>query len=226
MRHSGKILSTRSAGLLLAGVLSLSVSGCATFVAPQKSGVLYSPLDAAADSARQYQENIDIGGRLSLRYEQDGLERVLDGKFTWNQSASLTRIALSTPFGQTLATIDLTPSMATLTQNGQAPRSARDVDALTASTLGWPLPISGLRDWLQGFALDQRGMRYVASADRNGDAAFVNTMDGWLIRYPTWEEGHPRRIDLQRLTSEAGQVNLRIVLDQWQERPVPNRKPG
>lgn len=216
----------RRVGPLLASALCLLATGCSTPVVPQKSDLPGPKTSASAGATRQYQENIDLGGRLSLRYEQDGLERVLDGKFTWNQSANLTRIALFTPFGQTLATIDVTPSVSTLTQNGQPPRSEGNVDALTASALGWPLPIAGLRNWLQGFAMDQRGMPYVASATATSDAGFVNTADGWLIRYPLWEEGRPRRIDLQRLTSQAGNVSLRIVLDQWQQRPAINRGPG
>ena len=82
------------------------------------------------------------------------------------------------------------------------------------------LPLTGLflECSLIGFAVNQQGIAYVANAGE--EARFVNTADGWLIRYPIWQEARPRRIDLQRLTNQAGNVNLRIVLDQWQEKSV------
>ena len=192
------------------------LSGCAAFAPRQAAQPLEAPGQAAATAQRRFHDTIDIGGRLSLRYDQNGADQTLDGKFTWNQASGLTRITLLTPFGQTLATIDVTPQLSTLQQGGQRARSEPNVDALVAGALGWPLPVAGLRDWLQGFATSEHGLRHVASETASGDAAYVKTADGWLIHYPTWENARPRRIDLQRLTSQAGNVSLRIVIDQWQ----------
>lgn len=205
--------------LLLAGCLF--IGGCASLAPPAGRPGQGAP---AAQAVRQYHDRIDLGGRLSLRYEKNGQEQALDGKFTWLQDAGLTHVTLLTPFGQTLASIDVAPGAATLTQSGQPPRSEANVDALTATALGWPLPIAGLRDWLQGFASNQQGLPYVANAEAAADKAYVKTADGWLIQYPVWEPAatdggaRPKRIDLQRTTSQAGNVTLRIVLDQWQPR--------
>lgn len=206
--------------VLLGAMLAILVSGCA-FTSPQ----VRSQADAADKAAtpRPFHEAIDFSGRLALRYDLNGSPQSLDGKFTWAQVAGQTHITLLTPFGQTLAIIDVTPQASTLTQAGQPPRSAANVDQLTATALGWPLPIAGLRDWLQGFATGAGNTHYIASASASGDAAYVKTADGWLIHYPVWEPGtagdidaRPRRIDLQRTTTEAGNVSLRIILDQWQ----------
>lgn len=211
-RGTNLVIAAFSSAIILSGCASLPSS---LPVASQdtKTPVLQRP----------YHEAIDLSGRLSLRYEQNGAPQLLDGKFTWRQTVSDTRVSLQTPFGQTLATIAVTPQGATLVKNGLPPRSEANVDALTANALGWPLPIAGMRTWLQGFATDARGARYVASATAAGDDAFVNTADGWLLHYTTWDgaEGlagsvRPRRIDLQRLTTQAGNVTLRIVLDTWQ----------
>ncbi|MBC7513064.1 MAG: outer membrane lipoprotein LolB [Herminiimonas sp.] len=206
---------------LAVSLLAIIVSGCASLPSSTPSPAAVT----ATTPARPYHEAIDLTGRLSLRYEQNGAPQALDGKFTWSQTATGERISLQTPFGQTLATIDVTPEGATLAQNGQPARSESSVDALTASSVGWPLPIAGLRTWLQGFATDARGVPYVASAAALGDDAFVNTADGWLIHYTTWDsadspggDARPRRIDLQRQTSQAGNIALRIVLDMWQPR--------
>ena len=203
-------------------LLCLLVSGCAS-LGPQRGAPAAIPADAAPTAGRLYHQNIDLSGRLALRYEQKGAPQALDGKFTWAQQGDTTQITLLTPFGQTLATIEVGPTTSTLTQAGQAPRSAASVDSLVADTLGWPLPLAGLHDWLQGFGTDMKGGRFTATASAAGDAEYVHSAEGWLLHYPTWEtntgtEARPRRIDLQRQTTQAGNVTLRIVLDQWQPR--------
>ena len=202
--------------------IAILITGCAS-LAP--SGVPSGPtIDNADATVRPYRDVVDIGGRLSVRYQLNGSDQALDGKFTWAQDTGRTLITLLSPFGQTLATIEVTPTGATLVQSGQPPRQASDVDGLAAAALGWPLPVSGLRDWLQGFATDSQGVRRIARADAVGDAAYLKTADGWLLHYPTWNAAadatgtHPKRIDMQRMTSQAGSVSLRIVIDQWQPR--------
>jgi outer membrane lipoprotein LolB len=187
--------------------LPIFLAGCA--------GVPTTPVAPQAEAQRSYHRAIDIGGRLSVRYQQNGRDEALHGSFTWNQRPESTTIALLSPLGQTMAEIVVTPAMSSLTQAGQGTRMAANADALAADTLGWPLPVSGLRDWLQGFSA--KGQRIPIG---DGDAAAI-TDNGWRIRYASWETGadgkpHPKRIDLSRNTAQAGEVSLRIVLDTWQ----------
>ena len=87
--------------------------------------------------------------------------------------------------------------------------------ALTAQALGWPLPVSGLRDWLQGYATAQDGTRFVASPSHSE----VTTRDGWRLRYVSWQDGaatrvQPKRIDVSRpATLQQEAMEIRIVLD-------------
>ena len=209
---AGRLFGTLCIGMALGGCASLGLSG-----APGTA-----PVENAQTLSRTYRDAIDINGRLAVRYQLNGSDQALDGKFTWAQESGRTLITLLSPFGQTLATIDVTPNGSTLLQAGQPPRQAADVDGLAAAALGWPLPVSGLHEWLQGFATDSQGLRRVARAEAVGDAAYLKTADGWLLHYPTWETdagpvgARPKRIDLQRMTSQAGNVSLRIVIDQWQ----------
>lgn len=197
-------------------VLPLLLAGCATFDAPAPD-----VSSAAAQQAppRAYHDAIELGGRLSVRYQENGRDQALHGSFTWMQTSDRTIVTLLSPLGQTIATIDIMPNQATLTQAGQAPRTAPDVDALTTAALGWPLPVSGLRDWLQGFAPDAEGRHVIASQP---GASSVATSDGWRILYASWQEdvtpSHPKRIDLERNTVQAGDVAIRVVIDSWQPR--------
>lgn len=170
----------------------------------------------ASIATRAYQENINLSGRLSVRYQRDGKDESLHGNFTWAQTPAQTHIALLSPLGQTVASIAITPEGASLQQSGDVPpRMAPDVDELVAVSLGWPLPIAGLRYWLQGLGTDASGNAFIASPQ----IPDVTTKDGWRLRYVSWQDdnpGRPKRIDLERWTPQAGDVAIRIVIDTWQ----------
>jgi outer membrane lipoprotein LolB len=198
------------------GALALLLAGCASLAPPQNTGENRQAQQAVL--LRPFQEKIDLTGRLSMHYQGTFKEEALHGNFSWTQEPALTTVTMSSPLGQTLAVIDLTPAGATLAQAGQPPRSAADVDTLTAETLGWPLPVSGLREWLQGFATDSNGQRFIATSESSD----VVTRDGWHLHYADWQATasarYPRRIDLERNTKQAGNVTIRIVIDTWQAR--------
>ncbi|RXZ34029.1 outer membrane lipoprotein LolB [Oxalobacteraceae bacterium CAVE-383] len=207
----------RASASALALGFALLGAGCANLTPPGVN----AGAGMQTQSPRAYRQDIVLEGRLSLRYQQNQEDRSVHGSFVWTQTAGQTSIRLLSPLGQTIALIDVRPGIATLTQSGQAPRSAANVDELTAQALGWPLPIAGLRDWLQGFATDAAGKAFVAQAPANGDdAVAVKTQDGWRIQYLNWQAaaatggaGMPKRIDLDRYTEQAGQVAIRIVID-------------
>ena len=175
----------------------------------------------SAQTVAPYRDNIDLSGRLVVNYQRDGKPQALSGKFTWHQGGAGTDVTLVSPLGQTIATIAVTPVAATLTQSGQAPRTAADIDSLSAQALGWSLPVSGLRDWLQGYALDADGRRFAASPQRDS----VTTRDGWRLRFVSWQdEGaqgaalpRPKRIDAERGAGPQSEpVAIRIVIDPLQ----------
>jgi outer membrane lipoprotein LolB len=203
---------------MLIAALSVLAAGCASLNSPSSTTAPETNSPASSSSARSFSESVDLAGRLSVRYQGNQKEEALHGSFTWAQTAAQTTVTILSPLGQTVAVIDVTPEGATLRQANQPVRSAPDVDALTAETLGWPLPVSGLRQWLQGFGIDASGKRFIA----NPQASDFTTHDGWRIRYANWQDeaspqSRPRRIDLARNTAQAGDVSIRIVIDTWQK---------
>lgn len=158
----------------------------------------------------------ELAGRLNVAYSKEGSEGSMTGRFTWQQGAVCTDIAIQAPpLNQTVATISVTPQLATLTENGKAPRSAADIDALTTQALGWTLPVSGLRDWLQGRAMAAGGQPFAASPAGDGAANSVTTADGWRVSWVSWHEGgRPKRIDAERgATGKLDHMSIRIILD-------------
>ena len=191
--------------LLLALALS-TLAGCATTSS--------APRSSAAVAA--YRDSAEFSGRIAINYSRDGKKESLNGTFNWRQSKDNTDVNLISPTGQTVAVINVTPRSATLTESGKPPQTAPDLDALTQRALGWTLPVSGLRDWLQGYATDSEGKRFSASPANDN----VITRDGWKLEYLAWQEENaavpqPRRIDVTRIAlgQPVDDMNIRIVID-------------
>ncbi|MEO8839601.1 MAG: lipoprotein insertase outer membrane protein LolB [Herbaspirillum sp.] len=198
-------------------IFAATLAGCASLGGPSASAPT-SVSAGATTVVANYQNQISISGRLSVIYQQNGREQGLHGSFDWIQTSSdATQITLRSPLGQIIATIDVTPTLSTLIEANRAPQGASDVDTLAQQALGWPLPVSGLRQWLQGFTLNANGQ--LQPVARQADTS-INT-DGWQIRYVDWQvddtgSSHPKRIDLTRTTADAGPVSIRIAIDMWQ----------
>lgn len=174
------------------------------------------PPAGTALSVHPYQDALTMNGRLSVRYLQAGKEQSVQGKFSWTQTRDNISIVLFSPLGQTMAKIEIAPDFASLQRAGEAVQRASDVSELTTRLLGWPLPVSSLRDWLQGYVRDTNGTRLAARSD-----ALQNLgNDGWQARYVSWQgdaaASFPKRIDLQRGSAGSSEIGLRIVIDSWQ----------
>lgn len=190
---------TRRLSLL---VLAAALAGCAT-------------TSSNVATVGAYRDTIDLDGRLSVNYQKDGKLESLTVNFDWTQRPGRVDVTIASPLGQTLATIEVTPQSATLTQAGRAPVVEADIDSLSQRTLGWPLPVSGLRDWMQGYAVDAQGQRFSASPARNE----VVTKDGWRLRFIAWQDPNaaqpaPRIIHASRAAvGDIQDLEIRIVIN-------------
>ena len=183
--------------------LAFALGGCATTTSNNVATV------------GAYRDTIELSGRLSVNYQKSGNVESLTGSFDWTQRPGTVDVTLANPLGQTIATIAVTPQSATLTQAGRAPVTEADIDTLTQRTLGWPLPVAGLRDWLQGYAVDGQGQRFAASPARNE----VLTRDGWRLRFVEWLDPNaaqpaPRVIHAERAAAgDIQDLQIRIVVN-------------
>jgi len=190
---------------ILAAALS-ALGGCATTNSSgARSGAAVAP----------YRDSVELAGRIAINYSVDGKKESLNGKFTWRQNKADTDVSLISPTGQIVAVINVTPTSATLKQSGKQ-RTAPDLDSLTTQTLGWTLPVTGLRDWLQGYAVASDGSRFVATPSNDT----VVTRDGWKLDYVSWQDDtaavpQPKRIDATRIAlgQAVDEMAIRIVID-------------
>jgi outer membrane lipoprotein LolB len=180
--------------------MALAMAGCAT------ANLSKAPVAA-------YRNTVNLAGSLSANFQKDGKPDSITVKYDWQQVPGRVDVNIATPLGQTVAKISVTPESATLTQADRAPRVAKDLESLTRDALGWSLPVSGLRDWLQGYATSTDGQRFIASPFNNE----VTTQDGWRVRFASWQDDaaavpQPKRIDASRIDNNGAELALRIAV--------------
>ena len=200
---------------MLAG--SLLLSGCAGFDALLKPKEKEAPAPYFLEQQpRACFSKVGIRGRFSVYYKIDDREEGVHGSFEWEQTPELTSITLLSPLGQVAATVDVMPKLATFAVPGKPPKSAPNAESLIKSQLGWALPVSGMKEWLQGCAVDAQGRSFIASPEKKS----VITKDKWQIDYVSWIDGPtmplPKRINLTKGKDLTDlDLNIKLVIDEW-----------
>lgn len=159
---------------------------------------------AAEPSISTVLQSFGLQGRVSVQYD----EQSLSGQITWQASADSDEVLLSSPLGQGIASINRNALGVTLTRPGEPMLAAENVEALTQKALGFSLPLSGLRYWIQAKAdpLSPGDVRVNA-----GGVVEQIVQDGWKIDYLQYSENRPRKIHVTRQGLE-----IRLVIDAWQ----------
>ncbi|MGH6622968.1 MAG: lipoprotein insertase outer membrane protein LolB [Burkholderiaceae bacterium] len=182
--------------LAAGGVIALLSACASTPVAPPERS--YSGRFAA--TATRGSETQNVSGRFSL--EVRGTEQVFD---------------LATPIGTTIARVEIGPNGARARGPQLDEVRGDNADALAERLLGWPLPVGGLADWIEGRPVPGRPAR-VERID--GRVASI-VQDGWTIQVAESFEAvnqvaprRPRRLVIERPASGPDPaVTVRLILD-------------
>jgi outer membrane lipoprotein LolB len=192
---------------LMCGLLLLA---CCTVLSACSSTKSLTPQQASIP--RNLQDNLQLNGRISIRYQQDQQEQSVNVNYEWQQTPTELHISLSSSFGQTVANIHQTPFRASLEQGKQETRYAADVEQLLIDSLGWSIPINDLKTWLQGFDLQPNKIAIAIPAQDD----FQLNSKGWQLRFVKWQEDagqiRPKRIDLEKMTEQFGLVKIGIII--------------
>lgn len=172
--------------LLLAGCATLAPDGR---VSPPRDG-----LDAFA-----------LEGRFSLRQD----ERSYSGRLSWRHTPAGDELLLSSPLGQGVAEIVVTPAAATLTTSDGKTYSAPDAPTLTQNVLGYRLPLDLLVDWVRG----RNAAAEVVERDAQGRALRLRHED-WRIDYG-YDSDDPQAPPGRLFAERAGAFELRLRIDEW-----------
>jgi outer membrane lipoprotein LolB len=153
-------------------------------------------------------------GRFSATVRLADRQENLSGRFALSVRGTALTLDLASPLGTTLARIEAGPDGARLTEPGSPPRelSGPSAEALAEQALGFPLPASGIGDWILGRPVAQRAAR-TTQQDGHIDAI---EQDGWTIRVLERfaSSGLPRRLSFERPAHAAAPaIRLQLVLD-------------
>jgi outer membrane lipoprotein LolB len=168
----------------------------------------FSPLPTAE---REY------AGRFSVVTTLAGKRDTGSGRFKLAVDRSAVVLDLDSPLGSTLARVQVDPQGARLIAPGNAgQREVRgaNAEALTYEVLGWPLPVAGFRDWIDGRPVPTRPSSERAVSEGKGFE-----QDGWIVSVlERFDEGRgaPRRLLFERAETQepTPAISLRLVLDQ------------
>ncbi len=105
-------------------------------------------------------------GRLALQVDSHPPQSYSAG-FDLHGSAQAGELQLTSPLGNTLATVQWGPGNAELRQGDQVTRRAT-LDDLTTDLGGTPLPVAALFAWLRGQALEVGGWQADLSRQHEG----------------------------------------------------------
>jgi len=149
-------------------------------------------------------------GRFALRVETTGGEQnAVQGGFAWRDDGRTQQLDLANPLGSTLARVDIDRDGAVLTRANGEQAWAANPDVLLAHTLGRPIPVASLRDWLRGH-MNQAQALEVQRDGAGHPEHFVQ--DGWQVWLSRYDTQGPRLLRLRR--QDAGQsIDVRLVVD-------------
>jgi outer membrane lipoprotein LolB len=149
-------------------------------------------------------------GRFSVTLSESGFqpqEERASGRFLLEAVGDETRLELSSPLGQTLASATLTPARASLETAEGRFLEAESAEELTEQVLGWRLPIGNLPQWLRG--------RLEAPTEMQSGRPIAGREHGWAVRLENWQATGPTRLTLDwpadRGSAER-HINLRLIV--------------
>jgi len=183
------------------------LAGCA--VQPKGPGTSVAATSITAQTSRAYH------GRFAVQYnDQNGQTRNAYGNFDWQENGDTVTLQLRNPLGQTLAIVTSSPSSATLELPNRQPLNAGNVSELMQSTLGFSLPVEGLRYWLQPSAAPTSRARTTMDSSTGNERLKEIKQDGWTIDYLAYADAPAVGVKRVNLVRAEPPLDIKLVIDQ------------
>ena len=182
----------------------LVLAGCAT-LQPQVSApsVVYEQHLATLAEITQF----NIEGRIGVQTDGKGFS----GSTHWRHDINHDDIALFSPLGGPVATINTTLAGVVLVTSDGKIYHASDAATLTQQTLGWSLPMQGLPDWVLGRPAP--GLVSQSIWDEAGKITRLK-QDGWDIEYAQYADASGHQLPT-RITMRSPKLNLKFIIEHW-----------
>lgn len=152
--------------------------------------------------------DFSLQGRIGIQTNPKGFS----GSLIWQHGNNHDEIALFSPLGSQVASINRSPAQITLLDSSGKSYQAADAETLTQEVLGWRLPLKGLSDWTLGRP-SASAIEYSAW-NAQGQLTQLK-QDGWTIEFDNYQPqgGYmlPGKIYLK-----STQLNLKLLVEKWQ----------
>ncbi len=199
----------RRGALGCAAVAALVLSGCA--VQPRTP----TPTTTNASNSLSTQTMRAYHGRFAVTYnDQQGVQRNAYGNFDWQENGDTVTLQLRNPLSSTMAIVTSSPSFAMLELPNRQPVNADTVSELMQNTLGFALPVEGLRYWLQPSAAPNSLAKTELDPDSDNGRPKQIKQDGWTIDYLAYADAPATGVKRVNLSRSEPPLNIKLVLDQ------------
>lgn len=181
--------------------LLLVLQGCSGLPA-NRDGAAVSPVR---------QSHLERSGRFALSVtHSSNQQEAVQGGFSWQEANGRLQLDLRSPMGSTLARVYAEPTRAVLEYSDGRQEVAASPDALVELVLGSPVPVSGLRDWMQGITDDA----VAVSAQRYDEQGRLSQFEqaGWRVSLQRYDELGPKLLQLNRHEASRS-ISVRLVID-------------
>lgn len=195
----------RRASLSAAAALAVALAGCAT--SPHGPSTSNATPELSTQTSHAYH------GRFAVRYlDQNGKTRNAYGNFDWQQQGDTVTLQLLNPLGQTLAIVTSSPASASLELPNRQPVTADNVTDLMQHTLGFALPVEGLRYWLASSPAPSSRAKTILDPDQTSRLKEID-QEGWTIQYLAYADAPATGVKRLDLTRESPPLDIKLVLD-------------
>lgn len=148
----------------------------------------------------------NFNGRVAIKHHGERSSVSIN----WQQRELDDDILLLAPLGQTIGRIHLAEKTVSLEYAGKY-YQANDAEQLTEKVLGWNLPLSGMRYWLQAEAISNHPAK--VEKNEHGQVSYLH-QDGWQIHYAKYVSDDSNSMP-QRLALRRDDIEIILLIDEW-----------
>jgi outer membrane lipoprotein LolB len=208
-----QLLAPRSARSVVSSMVAVGTAAALALLAGCSVAPTHGPSTSSMATELSTQTSRAYHGRFAVRYvDQNGQPRNAYGNFDWREQGDTVTLQLLNPFGQTLAVITSSPSAATLELPNRQPVTAENVTTLMQNTLGFALPVEGLRYWLRPSPAPTSQATTIADPQFETRLKEID-QDGWTIQYLAYAAAPDVGVKRVDLTRRDPSFDIKLVLD-------------
>ncbi len=189
-----------------AALLCLGLGACATAPVPVVSPATTPSQSASSSTLTAWR----LSGRVSAFNGEDGWHASL----LWTQQDDAYHLRFLGPLGQGGLELRGDAQGVSLRDSGGYTAHALEPESLVRQALGFEVPVSGLRYWVQGQAAPGLSLQDAVVYGAEGRPMSL-AQGGWRIEYSAYESALGQSLPT-RLRMVNGGLRLKLVVDRWE----------